>query len=156
MNRCIYQNFSQQKVWYIFLASALPYCGLGRCVVGLDTFLTTLSPHSSVGSARFLLRSINPSVRQAWITFLRKLPSTCCVSPRRGFPQGSWRKEFRRIIFEKNLPWGSVLKFSQCLVGRSARSWLSSFSSQTAYRPMTFIWRYYDTSFFTSRRVGLK
>jgi len=32
---------------------------------------------------------------------------------------------------------------------RSARSWLSSFSSQTAYRPMTILWRYYNTSFFT-------
>jgi len=33
-------------------------------------------------------------------------------------------------------------------------SWLSSFSSQTAYRPMTIFWRYYDTSIFTSRRDG--
>ena len=40
--------------------------------------------------------------------------------------------------------------------GRSARSWVSSFSSQTANRPMTILWRYYDTSIFTSRRDGPK
>jgi len=37
---------------------------------------------------------------------------------------------------------------------RSTRSWLSSFSSQTAYRPMTTVWRYHDTSICTSRRDG--
>jgi len=37
---------------------------------------------------------------------------------------------------------------------RSARSWLSSFSSQTAYRPLTIVWRYFHTSIFTSRRDG--
>jgi len=41
-----------------------------------------------------------------------------------------------------------------CHVGRSARSWLSNFSSQTAYRPMTIFWRYHDTSIFTSRQDG--
>ena len=37
---------------------------------------------------------------------------------------------------------------------RSARFWLSSFSLQTAYRPVTIVWRYYNTSIFTSRRDG--
>ena len=37
---------------------------------------------------------------------------------------------------------------------RSVRSWLYSFSSQTAYRPMTIVWRYFHTSIFTSRRDG--
>ena len=50
----------------------------------------------------------------------------------------------------------TILLFAQIhiLLRRSARSWLSSFSSQTAYRPMTIFWRYYDTSIFTSRRDG--
>jgi len=49
-----------------------------------------------------------------------------------------------------------ILLFAQIhvLLRRSAQSWLSSFSSQTAYRPMTIFWRYYDASIFTSRRDG--
>ena len=38
--------------------------------------------------------------------------------------------------------------------GRSARSWLSSFSPQTEYRPMTIVWRDFHTSIFTSQRDG--
>jgi len=37
-----------------------------------------------------------------------------------------------------------------------AWSWLSRKCPQTAYKPMTIVWRYFHTSFFTSRREGLK
>ena len=38
----------------------------------------------------------------------------------------------------------------------SAESGLSTNPHKCAYRPMTISWRYYDISFFTSRRDGLK
>ena len=38
----------------------------------------------------------------------------------------------------------------------STQSWWAHFCSQTAYRPMTICWRYYNTSTFTSRWDSLK
>jgi len=34
-------------------------------------------------------------------------------TPEERLPSGSPKEEFGRMIFEKNLPWGTVLKFSQ-------------------------------------------
>ena len=60
-----------------------------------------------------------------------------------------WRRPPRTWSF-------SQVRWFRCPQRRSARSWLSSFSSQTAYRPMTIFWRYYNTSIFTSRRDSLE
>jgi len=44
------ENLSQQKVLLISLASAFPYCGLGRGVVGSERFSPFPSPHSETAS----------------------------------------------------------------------------------------------------------
>ena len=56
------ENLSQQKVPRILLASAFPYCGLGRCVVGSEGFSWFPSPHSLVGSDEFVPKSIGHTV----------------------------------------------------------------------------------------------
>jgi len=56
------ENLSQQKVLLISLASAFPYCGLGRSVVGSEGFPEFPSPHSVVGSDGFVPMLIVPTV----------------------------------------------------------------------------------------------
>ena len=56
------EKLSQQKVLLISLASAFPYCGLGRGVVGSEGFSRFPSPHSLVGSDGFVPMSIVPTV----------------------------------------------------------------------------------------------
>ena len=56
------EKLSEQKVLLISLASAFPYCGLGRGVVGSKGFSRFLSPHSLVGSDGFVPMSIVPTV----------------------------------------------------------------------------------------------
>jgi len=56
------EKLSQQNVSLISLASAFPFCGLGRGVVGSKGFSRFLSPHSLVGSNVFVPMSIVPTV----------------------------------------------------------------------------------------------
>ena len=55
------EKWSQQKVLLISLASAFPYCGLGRGVVVSEGFSWFPSPHSLVGSDGFVPTSIVPT-----------------------------------------------------------------------------------------------
>jgi len=63
------EKLSQQKVSRISLASAFPYCGLGRGVVGSDGFSRFPSPHSRVGSDGFVPMSIVPTVTRSLDVF---------------------------------------------------------------------------------------
>jgi len=56
------EKSSQQKIALISLASAHPYCGLGRGVVGSEGFSRFPSPHSRVGSDGSVPMSIVPTV----------------------------------------------------------------------------------------------
>ena len=56
------EELSHQKVLLISHASAFPYCGLGRRVVGWEGFSRFLSPQSLVGSDWFVPKSIVPTV----------------------------------------------------------------------------------------------
>jgi len=55
-------KLGQQKVLLISLASAFPYCRLGRGVRGSKRFSRFPSPQSLVGSDRFVPMSIFPTV----------------------------------------------------------------------------------------------
>jgi len=56
------EKLSQQKVLLTSVASAFPYCGLGRGVMGSEGFSRFPSPHSLVGSDGFVPVSIVPTV----------------------------------------------------------------------------------------------
>jgi len=65
------EQLSQQKVSLISLASAFPYCGLGRGIVGSAGFSWFPSPHSLVGSDGSVPKSIVPTVRGSWLLVSR-------------------------------------------------------------------------------------
>ena len=60
------EKLSQQNVSLISLASAFPYCSLGRGVVGSEGFSRFPIPHSLVGLDGFVPMSIVRTVKKKW------------------------------------------------------------------------------------------
>jgi len=119
-----------------------------RSTYALHLYIAACNPSSS---ARFwvldhLCSNLSQSFRSCWITKIRSL-NLCvcfylflfcfCCSDENGFQL--W-----------------VLVCNLVIIRRSAQSWLSGKCPQTAFRPMTIIWKYFHISFFAFRQDSLK